>query len=149
MRRPLPLLDGIRIPVRCAVPWEAMSGDDRTRNCPSCAQAVYNLSSMSRAEAAAFVAAHEGDACVRFYRRPDGTVATRDLRAGTAAGGGRSLRRAAVALLSWVSLSLLGGCESRCYQGKPSFRGSGPPASHKDIQPGNAPPGGDARQGGE
>jgi hypothetical protein len=55
-----------------------MPGDDRVRFCMECGQSVYNLSVMSRAEAEAFVTSKEGPGCVRFYRRDDGTIQTRD-----------------------------------------------------------------------
>jgi hypothetical protein len=48
------------------------------RFCGKCQLNVYNLSGMSRRDAERVVGAREGRVCVRFYRRPDGTVMTRD-----------------------------------------------------------------------
>jgi hypothetical protein len=64
--------------VPCQVPWGTMAGDERVRFCSRCRQNVYHLSEMSRAEAEDLLRAKEGRLCVRFYRRPDGTVLTRD-----------------------------------------------------------------------
>jgi hypothetical protein len=55
-----------------------MEGDDKVRHCDQCDQRVYNLSNMSRVEAEELIQKREGKMCVQFYRRPDGTVVTRD-----------------------------------------------------------------------
>jgi hypothetical protein len=55
-----------------------MNGDDRVRHCGECKLNVFNLSEMTRAEAERFIATREGRLCVRFYRRIDGTIITRD-----------------------------------------------------------------------
>ena len=59
-----------------------MTGDERVRFCAECSLNVYNVSAMSRAEASAFVASAEGRVCVKFYRRADGTLLTRDCPVG-------------------------------------------------------------------
>ncbi len=71
-------LSGLRVARPCPADWAAMSGDDRLRRCALCRLPVYNLSGMTAAEARAFVGQAEGRTCVRFYRRADGTVLTRD-----------------------------------------------------------------------
>jgi hypothetical protein len=58
-----------------------MTGGDRARHCARCRLTVYNLSEMTANEALAFVRDAEGRTCVRFYRRADGTVLTRDCSA--------------------------------------------------------------------
>lgn len=55
-----------------------MKGDERRRFCGQCRLHVYNVSVMTRADAAEFVAHAEGRVCVRYYRRVDGTILTRD-----------------------------------------------------------------------
>jgi hypothetical protein len=55
-----------------------MSGDDRVRFCSECRRSVYNLSGMTREAAEALVLGSEGRVCVRYYRRPDGTMMTTD-----------------------------------------------------------------------
>ncbi|MCI0643023.1 MAG: hypothetical protein L0Y72_28000 [Gemmataceae bacterium] len=75
-------LEEISIATPCGASWNEMSGDDRVRFCSQCRLSVYNLADMSRREAEEFIAANEGRACIRMYRRPDGTVLTRDCPVG-------------------------------------------------------------------
>ncbi|MFL6676469.1 MAG: hypothetical protein ACJ8LG_24660, partial [Massilia sp.] len=85
----------------CHVPWETMQGDTRVRHCGDCNKHVFNLSAMPEAEAAALVADKEdGDICIRFYRRADGTVMTSDC-------GARE--QAAVPQQSWGRLPGMAG----------------------------------------
>ncbi|MBI3410211.1 MAG: MnhB domain-containing protein [Planctomycetes bacterium] len=81
-------LNDIRVAAPCKASWDGMHGDDRVRFCSQCRQNVYNLSEMSRAEATNLIQNHEGRTCVRFYRRNDGTLLTRDCPTGL-----RALRR--------------------------------------------------------
>lgn len=100
-------LDLIQIASPCHVSWEAMTGDERTRFCASCKLHVYNVSEMSREEAEAFIASREGRACLRLFRRPDGTVLTRDCPVGL-----RGLRQRfarSVAAIAGLFVALLGG----------------------------------------
>jgi prepilin-type processing-associated H-X9-DG protein len=69
-------LKGLRVASPCNAFWDEMEGDDLVRFCRHCQLNVYNLSGMSRREAAAFVQEAEGRLCVRFYRRQDGTLLT-------------------------------------------------------------------------
>src|SRR5215213_9953581 len=78
MSRPTIPLEVLDIPQPCPVEWNDMRGDERVRFCGHCSLHVYNLSSMSREAAEALVAEREGRLCVRFFRRADGTVITRD-----------------------------------------------------------------------
>lgn len=55
-----------------------MHGDSRVRHCGECNLNVYNLSEMTRQEAESLIARREGRLCVRFYRRADGTIITRN-----------------------------------------------------------------------
>ncbi|MDB4931192.1 MAG: hypothetical protein JWM10_3676 [Myxococcaceae bacterium] len=80
--RKLPVLEDIRIASPCHARWDEMSGDEQARFCGSCKKNVYNLSSMTREAAEALVRGKEGDLCVRFYRRADGTVLTADCSVG-------------------------------------------------------------------
>jgi hypothetical protein len=59
-----------------------MIGDERVRFCGQCSLNVYNLSSMIRADAEALIARTEGRLCVRFYRRRDGSIITKDCPVG-------------------------------------------------------------------
>jgi len=70
-------LDMVEIAIPCQVPWDSMPGDEQVRHCGQCKQNVYNVSSLTRAEAMRLVGAR---ACLRIYRRPDNTVLTSDCR---------------------------------------------------------------------
>jgi hypothetical protein len=83
-----------------------MSGDDQSRFCGRCAQFVYNLSEMTREEAEALIMETEGKMCVRFYRRADGTMLTKDCAVGARAGPGLGKLRRSVAALVFAILSL-------------------------------------------
>jgi hypothetical protein len=90
-------LNRIEVASHCSQSWEAMQGTDTVRCCNECRLNVYNLSGMTRAEAETLVRGHEGRMCVRFYRRADGTVLTRDCPVGV-----RALRRQARRLVAAV-----------------------------------------------
>lgn len=71
------LLDVVDVREPCAEPWEGMKGDARSRHCERCHLTVHNLTAMTREEALA-VLRGASPPCVRFIRREDGTVLTRD-----------------------------------------------------------------------
>jgi hypothetical protein len=100
-RRRLPVLDNIHIAAPCHADWARMSGDDRTRHCSQCEKNVYNLSSMTRAEAEALLIEKEGKLCVRFYQRADGTILTADCPDGLA----RRRRRRRVIAVTFGAMS--------------------------------------------
>jgi hypothetical protein len=77
-------LDNISIASPCHAEWSDMVGSDKVRFCASCQKNVFNLSGMKRDEALDLLRATEGRACVRFYRRADGTVLTEDCPVGVA-----------------------------------------------------------------
>lgn len=78
-------LDAVSVASPCHADWDAMRGDERARFCPSCAKNVYNLSAMTGAEAQSLIAEKEGELCIRFFQREDGTMLTRDCPVGAAA----------------------------------------------------------------
>lgn len=58
-----------------------MSGDEKIRHCNSCDKSVFNLAQMTRIEIEAVLLAQMNTgrtACIRMYKRPDGTVVTAD-----------------------------------------------------------------------
>jgi hypothetical protein len=81
-RASLPVLDNIRVAAPCNVSWDGMTGDDRVRHCGDCKKNVYNLSEMTREQAEALIASREGNLCVRYYKRKDGTIITQDCSVG-------------------------------------------------------------------
>jgi hypothetical protein len=92
------ILDDVRVASPCSASWQEMTGTDRVRFCRHCQKNVYNLSAMSRQEAAAFVGQRQGRTCIQFYRRADGTMLTDDCPVGW-----RLVRRAA--RRSWALLA--------------------------------------------
>lgn len=76
------LLDHVRIAAPCKADWQQMIGTDRVRFCGQCNLNVYNLSSMTRMQAESLIAQTEGRLCVRFYRRTDGSILTRNCPVG-------------------------------------------------------------------
>jgi hypothetical protein len=102
MNRELPQLDQISVASPCHEPWDHMQGDERARFCGQCRKHVYNFAEMTRPEIEALIIAKEGKFCARFYRRPDGTLLTRDCPVGI-----RDLRqrlwRAAVGIAATVA----------------------------------------------
>jgi hypothetical protein len=100
-------LDNIHIASPCSADWNQMFGDGRKRFCGDCKLNVYNLSDMTRAEAENFLIASEGRTCVRFYRRQDGSVLTKDCPVGWQAIK-RRVSRVAAAVFSMIA-GLTGG----------------------------------------
>ena len=76
-----PLRD-LKIASPCSADWEQMYGNERKRFCGDCKLNVYNLSDMSAPEAEQLLMNSEGRLCVRFYRRTDGTILTKDCPVG-------------------------------------------------------------------
>jgi hypothetical protein len=91
-------LDNIRVASPCAADWNEMVGDERKRFCSQCSLNVYNLSGMTSDEAENLLLTSEGRVCVRFYRRRDGTVLTRDCPVGWQAVKRRVSRMATAAV---------------------------------------------------
>ncbi len=104
-------LDDIAIAEPCRASWDDMSGDERVRFCGDCKLNVYNFSAMSRSEAEEMARTTEGRLCVRFYRRADGTVLTRDCPVGLRRAIGLTwARTAALVGILWTGLL---GCAGR------------------------------------
>ncbi len=91
-------LEHVKVAAPCPADWERMVGDERSRYCDRCNLHVYNLSGMTRREAEALVTSNEGRLCVRFYRRPDGTILTRNCPVGLTALRRRAARAATATL---------------------------------------------------
>ena len=71
-------LDQLRVAKPCPASWSEMEGDDKVRFCSHCEQRVYNLTAMTRSEAEQLLASRSGRLCLRYYRRYDGRIMTRD-----------------------------------------------------------------------
>jgi hypothetical protein len=78
-------LENVRVAVPCSADWNQMTGDERVRFCGQCNLNVYNLSGMTKREAESLVTEAEGRLCIRYYRRADGTILTRNCPVGLTA----------------------------------------------------------------
>lgn len=96
-------LEHVKVAAPCPADWEKMVGDERVRYCDRCSLHVYNLSGMTRREAEALVASAESRLCVRFYRRSDGTILTRNCPVGLSA-----LKRRAAHVATATMTAVLG-----------------------------------------
>lgn len=107
-------LDTIEVATPCPAAWGEMTGDERVRHCAECKLNVYNLSEMTRSDATALVQHAEGRLCVRFRRRADGTVITKDCPVGLSAVR-RRVRLARARAFALLSLMITGlfGCNRR------------------------------------
>jgi hypothetical protein len=104
MKEGADLLRRARIASPCTASWEGMEGDERVRFCRQCNLHVYNVASLTSAEAGSLISRTEGRLCARLYRRPDGTVLTSDCPKGLAAARRRVARAAGAALAAVLSL---------------------------------------------
>jgi len=91
-------LESVRVANPCSADWDKMQGDDRVRFCQSCAKNVFNLSELSRVEAEKLINEKQGNLCVQYYQRADGTVITDDCPVGF-----RIMRRP----LKWIAASFV------------------------------------------
>jgi hypothetical protein len=96
-------LEHVKVAAPCPADWGRMVGDERVRYCDQCSLHVYNLSGMTRRAAEALVTSSEGRLCVRFYRRADGTILTRNCPTGLSA-----LKRRAARIASATLTAVLG-----------------------------------------
>ncbi len=120
-RRSLPMLDQVKVASPCNASWDDMVGDTRVRFCLSCEKNVFNLSAMPRAEAEALLQERSnGELCVRYYQRADGTMMTADCPVGVkrkrrkkvalaVAGAGAMALAATTALISSSNCSVMMG----------------------------------------
>ena len=96
-------LDRVRVATPCKADWDQMIGNERVRFCSQCSLNVYNLSSMSRTDAESLIARTEGRLCIRFYRRSDGSIITKDCPVGL-----RAIRRRLSYVGKAISSTLMG-----------------------------------------
>ena len=75
-------LNHVEVAAPCKADWDQMIGSEQMRFCGQCSLNVYNLSGMTRDEAESLIARNEGRLCVRFYRRTDGSIITRNCPVG-------------------------------------------------------------------
>lgn len=110
-RAHLPLLQTVTVASPCKESWASMKGSDRVRFCGRCVKNVFDLSEMTAVEAESVLAAHGAAACVRFYRRTDGTVMTSDCSEGL-----RRRRRRNIFLAGALAAGTLAGAGALAYR---------------------------------
>jgi hypothetical protein len=76
MPKPTGALDRIHIASPCPASWDEMIGNEQVRFCRHCSLHVHDLSNITAKDAMKLVASSQGKLCVRYYRRPDGTIQT-------------------------------------------------------------------------
>src|SRR4051812_39030500 len=90
-RARLPVLPNIFVASPCPADWSKMTGDERIRMCGSCNKHVFNLSGMTRTEAEEIIIEKNGNLCVRYFQRKDGTILLKDCTVGASAARKRKL----------------------------------------------------------
>lgn len=78
-------LNTVHVASPCAISWDSMHGDDRSRLCGQCDRKVYNISGMTPDGASDLIQNSAERVCVRLHRRTDGTVLVGDCPKGLAA----------------------------------------------------------------
>jgi hypothetical protein len=112
----------VRIASPCSEKWESMTGDERVRFCARCRLNVFNVKELTEVEVRALFLKADGRVCGRVYRRPDGTVLTKDCPTGLAA----VRRKAMVAVTMAMALVLaVVGLRARSLPSAPSVAGQG------------------------
>ncbi len=131
-------LELVDVPRPCPADWAAMAAiyGDRVRHCQHCDKDVYNLSALPRAAAEQFmadqlasVAAGGEHACVRLYKRADGTAVTADCGGRWRVAAGRRVARwgGAVGAVASVVLAVVSGRGSRAQTTSLMGTSPGPP----------------------
>lgn len=82
-------MKNVMIASPCTVDWNTMDGDDRVRVCGACKHNVYDTSKLTSKEILDLMA-RDSNACLKIYRRADGTLLTEDCPFGL-----RTIRRGA------------------------------------------------------
>lgn len=96
----------------CTEKWESMTGDERVRHCARCRLNVYDVKELTEVEVRALFSKNEGKMCGRVFRRPDGTVLTKDCPTGLAAVRRKAL--VAVAMTLAMLLAVVGYRSKSC-----------------------------------
>ncbi len=105
MSKSIRSFDRMIIPAPCNADWDSMIGNERVRFCEHCSLHVTNLSSLTRPEAMRLVARSEGRLCVRFMKRSDGSIVTKEVAERVHHIARRVSRIAAGAFTATLSLS--------------------------------------------
>lgn len=127
-------LDNVKIAAPCRADWNEMTGSDRVRFCGECKLNVYNLSAMTRFEAESLLVNAESRLCVRFYRRKDGTILTKNCPVGF-----RAVKRRVERIATAALTAVLTFCAGIDLQRAFSFKNA-EPNWEQDVPPVNVEP---------
>ncbi|HEX3279927.1 MAG TPA: carboxypeptidase-like regulatory domain-containing protein [Pyrinomonadaceae bacterium] len=98
-------VDKLSVAAPCPKAWGDMVGDERVKFCDQCNLNVYNLAELTRKEAQNLIFSSGGRVCGRLFRRPDGTVLTKDCPVGVKALRKRISRKTAAVFATLLGLS--------------------------------------------
>ncbi len=70
------LLRQFTIPHPCAMNWDKMDGDARSRDCAACGKHVRDFTAITPEEAAGLIRYEDDELCGRLYARANGTLST-------------------------------------------------------------------------
>jgi Carboxypeptidase regulatory-like domain len=70
------LISQIKVENPCSVAWDSMIGNDQIRFCEHCNLSVNNLSELTQKQVLRLISKSDGRLCVRYHRRPDGSLVT-------------------------------------------------------------------------
>ncbi len=101
------LLSEVQVASPCDVAWSDMTGSDRIRHCAQCQKHVYDLSRLTAVAAVSLIQEHQGNVCVRFWRREDGTMLTADCPVGVRRQVRRRRQRMATSMAAALVLAFL------------------------------------------
>jgi hypothetical protein len=141
MARRIKNLDAIRVASPCQTDWDAMAGDERVRFCGQCNKSVYNLSALTRKQAATLISDKQGKLCAKFLLRPDGTLLTLEPASAPRAPRGRTSRYAAAAFTAVFSLCTSVFAQSATQAGESPAR-----AAQTDIKRESKPQAGESQK---
>jgi hypothetical protein len=95
-------LDNVSVAAPCTAGWDNMIGNEQMRFCGQCNLNVYNLSGMTKQAAERVIAHTEGRLCVRYFRRADGTILTKNCTVGL-----RAIRRRVTRIATSLASAVL------------------------------------------
>jgi hypothetical protein len=137
-------LPRLTIATPCTTRWADMPGNDRVRHCSSCDKHVYNVSALGERALKQLLAANETQRpCLRLFRRPDGTVVTRDCFAPARRLAGWVRLRAVIAagFLAALLAGAVGGTpQARAGEKKTAASGGDAGEKHKPKKRERQPP---------
>ena len=122
MRLPLARPNEIDVETPCPVSWDKMQGDERVRFCGQCRQNVFDLSTMTGAEARRLIEEKQGRLCVQLYRRRDGTIITADCSEAWRVRVYKRVRRHMAWAASFLAVVFSLGCVAGGLRQDPGYR---------------------------